>query len=84
MSHQQYRQGEHRLNEFVPNYVPHSDYLTTNRVVDSNQGDVQRWVRPKLFSFQATRNKKDKGMFTPSDPKDSTPSAMSQFAPTKM
>jgi hypothetical protein len=26
-----------RLNEFVPTYVPHSDYLPTNQVVDAHQ-----------------------------------------------
>jgi len=27
----------HRLNEFIPTYVPKSDYLTTNQVVDGRQ-----------------------------------------------
>lgn len=45
MSYQQYRPvGEvHRLNEFVPTYVPHSDYLPSNRVVD-NAPQAQQWV----------------------------------------
>ncbi len=37
--------GTHRLNEFVPTYVPHSDYLPTNRVVETGvSGDVNQWV----------------------------------------
>lgn len=39
-----YQQNTHKLNEFIPTYVPHSDFLPTNRVVDSNQTDVQQWV----------------------------------------
>jgi len=35
--------GVHRLNEFVPTYVPHSDYLP-NRVVDVNQPEAHQWV----------------------------------------
>ena len=31
--------GQHRLNEFVPNYVPKSDYLP-NRVTEQNQGQA--------------------------------------------
>jgi hypothetical protein len=34
----------HRLNEFVPTYVPHSDYLPTNQVVDGRQADVNNLV----------------------------------------
>ena len=44
MSYQQQgQQGVHRLTEFVPTYVPHSDYLP-NRVVDVNQPEAQQWV----------------------------------------
>ena len=34
----------HRLNEFVPNYVPHSDFLPTNQVVDGKPTDVKDLV----------------------------------------
>ncbi len=39
MSSQQFRPtGEvHRLNEYIPTYVPRSEYLPTNRVLDANQ-----------------------------------------------
>jgi hypothetical protein len=42
MAYQQ-NSGIHRLNEFVPTYVPHSDYLP-NRVVDVHQPEAQQWV----------------------------------------
>lgn len=35
--------GQHRLNEFVPTYVPKSDYLPT-RVQEQNQGQANEWV----------------------------------------
>lgn len=40
-----YQQGQniHRLNEFVPTYQPHSDYLPT-KVVDNNVNEAQKWV----------------------------------------
>ena len=41
MSYQQ----QHRLNEFVPTYVPHSEYLPTNQVVDGRQNEAQEVVR---------------------------------------
>ena len=34
----------HRLNEFVPNYVPHSDFLPTNQIVDGKPTDVKDLV----------------------------------------
>ena len=39
MSYQQGRSTSevHRLNEYIPTYVPHSEYLPTNRVLDANQ-----------------------------------------------
>lgn len=45
-----HQQNVHKLNEFVPTYVPRSDFLPTNRVVDSNQADVQQWVLIKTIS----------------------------------
>jgi hypothetical protein len=58
MSYQQQgQQGIHRLTEFVPTYVPHSDYLP-NRVVDANQPEAQQWV--SVFSFRfLTMSSKD-------------------------
>ena len=46
MSYQQFRPtGEvHRLNEYIPTYQPHSEYLP-NRVLDANQPEAQKWVR---------------------------------------
>jgi hypothetical protein len=69
MSYQQSRPtGDiHKLTEFVPTYVPHSEYLPTNRVVDSNQADVQQWVTHVLFSSLATNNKKEQEMSSPKD-----------------
>lgn len=34
----------HRLNEFIPTYVPHSDYLPKNQVLDGRQADVNNLV----------------------------------------
>jgi hypothetical protein len=34
----------HRLNEFVPNYVPHSDFLPTNQIVDGKPTEVKDLV----------------------------------------
>jgi hypothetical protein len=34
----------HRINEFIPTYVPHSDYLPTNKVIDERQLEVQPLV----------------------------------------
>lgn len=45
MSYQQFRTtGElHKINEFIPNYQVHSDFLP-NRVVDTNLSNAQEWV----------------------------------------
>ena len=61
MSYQQVRTtgNVHRLNEYIPTYQPHSDYLPTNRVVDANQPEAQRWVLIDLFSYLITSNKKE-------------------------
>lgn len=50
MSYQQFKAtGEvHKLNEFIPTYVPHSEYLP-NRVVDGKQTEVQQWVTHSSF-----------------------------------
>jgi hypothetical protein len=73
MSYQQRPTGDiHKLTEFVPTYVPHSEYLPTNRIVDSNQVDVQQWVTHILFSSPATNNKKEQEKFSPKDPPSST------------
>lgn len=52
MSYQQVRPTgtTHRLNEYIPTYQPHSEYLPTNRVVDANQPEAQRWVSIDLCS----------------------------------
>ena len=60
MSYQQFRPtGEvHRLNEYIPTYQPHSEYLP-NRVLDANQPEAQKWVRFLWFSWPITSNKRD-------------------------
>lgn len=84
MSYQYRAPGEvHRLNEFVPTYVPHSDYLPTNRVVDSNLPEAQRWVFTSIFSSPPMSNRKDSDASTPINPLSSTPPATFQFVPTK-
>lgn len=39
----------HKLTEFIPTYVPHSDYLP-NRVVDVRQNEANQWVLLNLCS----------------------------------
>ena len=60
MSYQQFRPtGEvHRLNEYIPTYQPHSEYLP-NRVLDANQPEAQKWVKFLWFSWPITSNKRD-------------------------
>lgn len=48
-------QPQHRLNEFVPNYVPKSDFLPTNQVVDARQNEAQEVVSLPSPSSAATR-----------------------------
>ncbi len=85
MSYQQYRPtGEvHRLTEFVPTYVPHSDYLPSNRVVD-NQPQAQQWVPFCLFSFLTTRDRNSWERCIPPNLPSSTPADMFRSVPTKM
>jgi len=61
MSYQQVRPtgAVHKLNEYIPTYQPHSDYLPTNRVLDANQPEAQKWVRSDLFSWQTTSNRRE-------------------------
>jgi len=61
MSYQQVRPTGtvHRLNEYIPTYQPHSDYLPTNRVLDANQPEAQKWVRSDLYSWLITNNRKE-------------------------
>jgi hypothetical protein len=73
----------HRLQEFVPTYVPKSDYLPT-RVVDSNQSEANQWVHIIQYSFPPTKDRKDKDTSTPRDPQSSTPIDMSPSRPMKM
>lgn len=63
MSYQQVRPTGtvHRLNEYIPTYQPHSDYLPTNRVVDANQPEAQKWVLIHLCSCLIMSNKRDLG-----------------------
>ena len=56
----------HRLNEFVPHYVPKSDFLPTNQVVDQHQHEAQDVVILPTISFAATKSKKPVVMSTPS------------------
>ena len=85
MSYQQQYQTSnvHRLNEFVPTYVPHSDFLP-NKVVDSSQPELQQWVLSSPSRSPTTNNKKDSDTSTPKNPRSSIPADTSQFAPTRM
>lgn len=75
--------GTHRLAEFVPNYVPHSDYLPTNRVSD-NQQEANQWVPfPFIFSCPTMNNRKDSATSTPPNLRNSIPGDTSQSGPTK-
>lgn len=81
----EYRSNEvHRLNEFVPTYVPHSDYLPSNRIVDSNVPEAERWVTITPLSSPATKTKKEAVTSTPRGPVNSTPTDTYPSAPTKM
>lgn len=82
MTYQQ-NSGVHRLNEFVPTYVPHSDYLP-NRVVDVHQSEAQQWVNISLFSCQTINNKKNWAKSTHKNPLSSTPTDTFLSAHTKM
>lgn len=86
MSYQQVRTtGQvHRLNEYIPTYQPHSEYLPTNRVVDANQPEAQKWVSLLLFSLPIMNNKRDSVMSIPNAQLSSTLLAMCQCAPSKM
>ena len=39
--------GQHRLTEFVPSYLPKSDYLPT-QVQEHHQGQANEWVLTRL------------------------------------
>ena len=85
MSYQQVRTtGQvHRLNEYIPNYQPHSEYLPTNRVLDANQPEAQKWVTFPLCSSPTTNNKRDSDTSTPNVPSNSIPLATFQCALSK-
>ena len=76
--------GSHRLQEFVPTYVSKSDYLPTNRVVDTNQGEANQWVSLLISSSPPTKDRNVKVTSILRDPQNSTPIDMSQSRPTKM
>ena len=63
----------HRLNEFIPTYVPHSDYLPKNQVLDGRQADVNNLVLPLPCSSPNTNSKNRKAASTPNVPPSSTP-----------
>ena len=69
--------GSHRLNEFVPNYVPKSEYLPS-RVVETNQSEANQWVPFILGSSPTTRDRNSPARFTLRDPLSSTLTDMSQ------
>ena len=73
----------HKLNDFVPTYVPHSDYLPSNRITDHNIGQANQWVPLPPFSSATTTNKKDSDTSTPRDPPSSTLTDTSLSEPTK-
>jgi len=74
----------HRLNEFIPTYVPHSDYLPSNQVVDNRQNDVQAWVYISQCSLNNTKMEKLKDKCSLKDPLSSIPEDMFQLELTKM
>ena len=76
--------GSHRLQEFVPTYVSKSDYLPTNRVVDTNQGEANQWVSLIISSSPPTKDRNVKVTSILRDPQNSTPIDTSQSRPTKM
>jgi len=51
---------QHRLNTYIPTYVPHSDFIPTNQVIDSRQTEAQQVVFLVWFSWfnMSSRNKK--------------------------
>ena len=75
--------GSRRLNEFVPSYVPKSDYLPT-RVVDSNQSEANQWVLIHLSSSPITKDKRRKDMSTLKDLLNSTPTVTCRSKPPRM
>ena len=86
MSYQQQQYSNtnvHRLNEFVPTYVPHSDFLP-NKVVDSTQPELQQWVLSASSRSPTMNNKKDSAMSTPKNQLSSIPTDTSPFAPMRM
>ena len=76
--------GSHRLQEFVPTYVSKSDYLPTNRVVETNQNEANQWVQLLLSSFPPTKDRNARVTFTLKDQQSSTPIDMFQWRPMKM
>jgi len=86
MSYQQFKPaGEvHRLNEYIPTYVPHSEYLPTNRVLDANQPEAQKWVFHALRSWPIMSSKNDLVMSTLNVPLNSTLLAMFLSALSRM
>lgn len=75
--------GGHRLNEFVPTYVPHSDYLPTNKVVDSNGVEINQWVQMSLCSWPTTTHRREPVRSTTQSPQSSTPDDTSRSGPMK-
>ena len=73
----------HRLQEFVPTYVPKSDYLP-NRVVDTNQSEANQWVNHDSLSSPTTKDKNDRDTSILKDQQSSTLIDMSQSRHMKM
>ena len=74
--------GSNRLSDFVPTYVPKSDYLPT-RVIDSNQGEANKWVPIHLNSSPPTIGKREMARSTPRDPPNSIPTGTSPSRPPR-
>lgn len=83
MSYQQSNQQVHKLNEFVPNYVPHSDFLP-NRVVDTNSNEAQQWVSFHLFRSPTTNSKNKLATSTLKSQWNSTQADTFLYVPMKM
>jgi hypothetical protein len=74
---------QHRLQEYIPTYVPHSDFIPTNQVVDSRQTEAQQVVFPSLSSSANMRSRNREEEFSLKDQLSSTPEDTSPSEPMK-
>ena len=79
-------QNTHFVQEFIPNYTVKSEYLPTNRVVDSNQTQTAEWVSSLFytFSYEDMKSKREQERFSLKDQLNLTQIDMSQSGPMRM